>query len=123
MTITSGPRSRDAGAARRPSPTEPTTSNSSWIPRSSSRAERKTSLSSTSRIRIGPPTGGSLLGGEEERVVRLAALEHVELDLRVALSDPPEQPVEARGIGAEQQRQRLAPAREEPLDDDLGHLV
>src|SRR5207248_7473480 len=53
-------------------------------------------LSSTRTIRIGSGTGtGSrLLGGEQQRIVRLTARVHVELELRVVLLQPREHAVE-----------------------------
>src|SRR5581483_8529342 len=74
ISTTSAAASTAAAAAARPSATPPTTSRSSSMPSRSSSDERYTSLSSTSRMRMGAATvHGTLLGEEEERIVRLPA--------------------------------------------------
>src|SRR5437868_879750 len=98
-----------------PSPTDATTSTSERRPSSSSSASRNTWLSSTRTIRIGTDTRSRLLGGEEQRIVRLPARVHVELELRVVVMQPREHAVELRLVGAGQQRQDAARLGQEPL--------
>src|SRR3954466_14055616 len=92
-----------------PSPTDATTSSSARMPSRSSRASRKTWLSSTRRIRIGRPMAvRTLLGGEKQVVVGLAALLHLDLDVRVRCADPLEERLERPLRLAPQQRPEAA---------------
>ena len=71
--------------------TDATTRTSGVTSSRSSRASRKTSLSSTRTTSMGVVchTGsiGTLLDGKEERIVRLAALVHLDLDLGMRVGD------------------------------------
>src|SRR3954451_17710034 len=116
--MTSGRCSFAAATAARPSPTEATTSTSVRIPSRSSSASRKTSLSSTSTIR----TGGirsTLFRAEQKRVVRLSALVHLELELRMSHGEPLDDPVERRRLGAGEEGQERPRVRNQ-AGDDLG---
>src|SRR2546423_5713574 len=106
MTTTSGWCSLTAAAACFPSPTDATTSMSCCRPSSNSSASQNTLLSSTSRTRIGAAaTGGRLFRGEEERVVRLAALLDVHLEVGVVGVEALQERVEPRLVLACQQRE------------------
>src|SRR5215471_11648166 len=105
--MTSGRYSFAAATAAAPSPTEATISTSSLIPSRSSRASRKTSLSSTSTIR----TGGicsTLFRPEEKWVVRLPALVHFDLEPRMSRRQPFDEPVERRLLGTGEEGQERA---------------
>src|SRR5437764_1989260 len=123
--MTSGRCSFAAATAATPSPTEATISTSVLIPSRSSSASRKTSLSSTSTIR----TGGirsTLFRAEQKRVVRLPALVHLDLELRVRRPEPFHEAVEWRWLGAGQQRQERARLCDEVRDElggDVGEVV
>src|SRR5947208_14213517 len=123
--MTSGRCSFAAATAATPSPTEATISTSVLIPSRSSSASRKTSLSSTSTIR----TGGirsTLFRAEQKRVVRLPALVHLDLELRVRRPEPFHEAVEWRRLGAGQQRQERARVRKEARNElagDVGKIV
>src|SRR5439155_18800945 len=117
--MTSGRCSFAAATAATPSPTEATISTSVLIPSRSSSASRKTSLSSTSTIR----TGGirsTLFRAEQERVVRLPALVHLDLELRVRRSDSFDEAVERRRLGAGQQGQDPARLRDRSEERRVG---
>src|SRR5581483_3408810 len=122
MRTTSAERSRAAVTTSPPLPTAATTSTSGRSPSKSSRVPRKTSLSSTSTIRIGRGTRRSLFGREQQRIVRLPALLHVHLERRVSLREPLEQAVERRALGAGEEREQLPPRLEQALDDGRGHV-
>src|SRR5256885_10338536 len=98
MSTTSGRRSATIATALSPSGTEAATSISWRSSRRSSSASRKTSLSSTSRTRIGSAMGRTLLGRKEKRVVRLAALVDVDLEARVLLGELVEEAVQRRCV-------------------------
>src|SRR5436305_6455998 len=88
----------------------------------SSSASRKTLLSSTRTTRIGSLTRARLLGGQEQPVVRLAALVHVQLELRMSLAELGQHAVQRRRALAAQQRQdvsRLGQQAIEPPPHDL----
>src|SRR2546426_8627545 len=124
MSTTSGRYFSTAGTTSLPSPTAATTSTSARIPRSSSSASRKTWLSSTRRIRIGRPMAvRTLLGGQKQVVVRLAALLNVHLHIRVRLGDPAEQAVQRRLFLTHEQRQQLPRLAEEPPDNLVPDVV
>ena len=55
--------------------------------------------------------------------MRLSALLHVDLDGRMALSDPLEQAVERRPVLPDEERQELTRLVQERLDDGVGHVV
>src|SRR5215471_13982845 len=123
--MTSGRNSFAAETAAAPSPTEATISTSSLIPSRSSSASRKTSLSSTSTIRTGG-ISSTLFRTEQERVVRLPAVVHLDLEVGVRRPDPFDDAVERRRLGTGQERQEPARLREEPHHDverDLGEIV
>src|SRR5947208_3148498 len=125
MSTTSGRCSFAAATAAMPSPTEATTSRSLLMPSRSSRASRKTSLSSTSTIRTGG-IGPTLFRTEQKRVVRLAPLVHLDLELRMGRGDSLDEPVDGRWLGAGEEGQERARLREQAVHDaerDLGELV
>src|SRR5262249_39284345 len=115
MRTTSGRCSRMASTAAAPSATVATTSTSSRMPSISSRASRKTSLSSTSTTRTGLMPE-SLFRADEERIVRLPALVHLDLDLGVGGGDSLEEAVELGRLCARQEREERARLAEEMLD-------
>src|SRR5436190_359329 len=123
MTTTSGTCARTAGTASCPAPTAATISMSSRRSSRSSSASRKTWLSSTSRTRIGPATGQKLLRGEEQRIVRLPTMLHVELERRVSFLDPLHESHDVRLLVADQERQDVARLDEQPLRNRGRHLV
>src|SRR6266852_7922359 len=124
MSTTWGRYFSTAGTTSLPSPTAATTSTSARIPRSNSSASRKTWLSSTRRIRIGLPMAvRTLLGGQKQVVVRLAAVLNVHLDIRVRLGDPAEQAVERGLVPSHEQRQQLPRLAEKPPDDLVRDVV
>src|SRR5579864_3396997 len=112
-----------AGTAAAPSPTEATTSMSSRSENSSSSASRKTALSSTRRIRTGRDTGLRLLGGEKQRVVRLTAVLDVDVELRMLRCDALGERVERRRVPAGEEREQIAPFREQAVRDRGGHIL
>src|SRR5215469_13642262 len=116
MMTTSGRCSIAAETAAAPSATEATIWTSSRIPSRSSRASRKTSLSSTRTIRTGD-IYKTLFRAEEKRVVRLPALVHLDLELRVGRPEPLQQPVERRRLGAGEEREESARLLEEVHHD------
>src|SRR4051812_22656786 len=119
--MTSGRCSFAAATAATPSPTEATISTSVLIPSNSSSASRKTSLSSTSTIR----TGGirpTLFRAEQKGIVRLPALVHLDLELRMNRREPFDQTVERRRLGAGQKRQVPARLREQDGDHPECHV-
>src|SRR5215472_10017861 len=121
MSTTSGRCSFAAATAASPSPTEATISTSPLIPSSSSRASRKTSLSSTSTIR----TDGirpTLFRTEQKGIVRLPAVVHLDLELRVRGRDPCEQPVERLRLGTGEEGQEPARLLEQARDDGQGYV-
>src|SRR4051794_10735661 len=123
--MTSGRCSFAAATAATPSPTEATISTSVLIPSNSSSASRKTSLSSTSTIR----TGGirsTLFRAEQKRVVRLPAFVHFDLELGVRRSEPFDEAIERRRLGAGeegQERARLPDEARDELEGDVGKVV
>src|SRR5579864_7369095 len=124
MSTTSGSYLSQAATTSPPSPTDATTSTSARMPSSSSRASRKTWLSSTRRIRIGLPMAArSLLGPEKQGVVRLAALLNVDLDARMRCGDPREQWIEIGAVAPDEKRQELTRLGEQPRDDRVGDVV
>src|SRR5689334_9996149 len=92
-------------------------------PSSSSRASRKTWLSSTTRTRIGSLTRPRLLSREEERVVRLTALVDVQLELGVPLGEFVEQAVQRRRAFAAQEREHVARLRQQQLEQLADDVV
>src|SRR4051794_41221804 len=94
------------------------------MPSRSSRASRKTWLSSTRRIRIGRPMAvRTLLGREKQVVVGLAAVLHLDLDVRVRCADPLEQRLERRLVLADQQREEAARVAEQRVDHRARDLL
>src|SRR6478752_4126833 len=105
--MTSGRNSFAAETAAAPSPTEATISMSSLIPSRSSRASRKTSLSSTSTIR----TGGirpTLFRSEQKGIVRLAAFVDLHVELRMSRLESFDEAVERRRLGSCEEGQNRA---------------
>src|SRR5579871_1827088 len=90
------------------------------MPSISSSASRKTSLSSTSTTRTG--MRASLFRADEERVVRLAALVHLDLEAGMRGGDPVDETVEWRWLGAGEEREERARLRQEMLDHREGHV-
>src|SRR6476661_4996173 len=123
--MTSGRNSFAAETAAAPSPTEATISMSSLIPSRSSRASRKTSLSSTSTIR----TGGirpTLFRSEQKGIVRLAAFVDLDIELRMSRLEPFDEPVQRRRLGTGEEGQESTRLREQTGDDlerDFGEVV
>src|SRR4051794_15719198 len=123
--MTSGRCSFAAATAATPSPTEATISTSVLIPSNRSSASRKTSLSSTSTIR----TGGirsTLFRAQQKRVVWLPAFVHFDLELGMRRSEPFDEAVERRRLGAGQKRQERARFRQkaqDQLEGDVGKVV
>src|SRR5690348_9265812 len=94
------------------------------MPRSSSRASRKTWLSSTRTIRIGRPMPDRmLLRRQKQRVVRLSAALDVDLDVRMRRRDARQDAVERRFVLAEEQRQQAARLHQETLDDSVRDVL
>src|SRR5881394_1564163 len=85
--------------------------------RRSSSTSRKTWLSSTSRTRIGPATRRKLLRGEEERIVGLAPVLHIELEVRMPLLKPLHEARDVRFVVAGKQRQHVARLGQQALGD------
>src|SRR5690242_15986656 len=85
-------------------------------PSSSSSASRKTWLSSTRRTRIGSLTLSRLLSGDEERVVQLTALVHVQLERGVPLGELVDQAVQRRRALAAQEREYVAWLGQQPFE-------
>src|SRR5947209_5419602 len=97
---------------------------SSCRPSSSSSASEKTWLSSTSRTRIGTAaTARRLFRGEEQRVMRLAALLDLDLEVGMALAHLGQEHVELRLVLAREQGQHASRLGEQPLRDGGGDLV
>src|SRR3954469_13483043 len=122
----SGACSTAAATASVPEPTEDTTWMSVWSPSSSSSASRKTWLSSTRTILIGGGTTANLirlLRPDEERVMRLAALLHVDLDLWMIRPQPLEQQRQVGLLLAGQERHHAARLLEEPVEHRRRDLV
>src|SRR5262249_61632317 len=105
-----------AETAAAPSPTEATISTSSLIPSRSSSASRKTSLSSTSTIRT-DGIRSTLFRAEQERVVRLPALVHFDLEPGMSRGEPFDEPVERRRLGAGEESQEHPRLRDQVPDD------
>src|SRR3954447_8768607 len=123
--MTSGRCSFAAATAATPSPTEATISTSVLIPSNSSSASRKTSLSSTSTIRTGR-IRSTLFRAEQKRVVRLAAVVYLDLELRVRRLQPVDEAVGRRRLGAGRERQEPARLCDEPRDElegDSGEVL
>src|SRR3954470_6238216 len=94
------------------------------MPSRSSRASRKTWLSSTRRIRIGRPMAvRTLLGREKQVVVGLAALLHLDLDVRVRCADPLEERRERHVVLAGQEREQAPGIAEQHTDDGARDLL
>src|SRR5262245_59230079 len=123
ITTTSGRCSRTTSGAEDPSPAVATTEMSGWRPSRSSRASRKTWLSSTRTTRIGSGIRGRLFGRQEQRIVRLAAGLHIDLEVGMTLGQISEEPVEIGLIGPLEERQHSSRLGQEPLCDGAGDLV
>src|SRR5207237_2815585 len=111
------------GAAGPPSPTATTTSMSSRSENSSSSGSRKTALSSTRRIRTGPGTARRLLGGEKQRIVRLAAVLNVHVQIGMRGGDALDERVERRRVEAGEEREQVARLGQQVLRDCGGDVV
>src|SRR5207248_3236283 len=90
---------------------------------SSSSASRKTALSSTRRIRTGPGTARRLLGGEKQRIVRLAAVLNVHVQIGVRGGDALDECVERRRVEAGEEREQVARLGQQVLRDCGGDVV
>src|SRR5437660_421268 len=123
MSTTSGRCSRQAGTAAPPSPTAATTSMSSRSENSSSSASRKTALSSTRRIRTGAATARSLLGGEKQRIVRLPAVLHVDVQIGMRGGDALDECVERWRVEAGEEREQVARLGQQALRHGSGDVV
>src|SRR4051812_42962260 len=100
------------------------------MPKSSCSVSRKVSLSSTRTTRIGSLTEGSVretracsLGGEQQRVMRLAAGMDVELDPGVLGGELCEERLERRRLLAGQERHDTARLGEQALEHRVRDLV
>src|SRR5579871_1640806 len=132
MTTTSGCSSSQASIASAPPSNDPTTSTSSIRPSTSASVSRKRRLSSTRATRTAcirtslerrSTEGSASLGSEPERVVRLAAVVHVELELGIGLAEPGDELLEGLRVLAGEQREHVTRTLEHAFDDRPGDLV
>src|SRR3982751_2155131 len=136
MSTTSGRAAAQTSGASFPDDTAATTSMSDRSPSRKSSVSRKTWLSSTMTPRIGRvtsrslrdrtarvPGAGVLLGHEEQRIVRLPAVVHLELEPGVSLLDLCDEAGERRRLLARQEREDPSRLREHAFDDRARDLV
>src|SRR3954451_16284997 len=125
MSTTSGSYSRHASGASSPLATLPTTRTSGRSSNSRCSVSRKVWLSSTisTRIGSGADTAGRLLGAEQQVIVGLSALVHLELDVGVRRGDRRDERLQRLRVLAGEQRQDPARLGEETVDHHARDLV
>src|SRR5688572_20236918 len=125
MRTTSGLRRRQTSSALRPSPTAATTERSGTTPSRSSSDSRKISLSSTITTVMGSAATSrriiGLLRRKEKRIVGLAAVVHLDLELGVLLREEGDEVVHALGCLAGEDREHVRVRLQEPLDHVACH--
>src|SRR4029078_913868 len=106
-----------------PAATAATTRRSGVTPSMSSSASRKTSLSSTRTTSIGWPAMPFSIGpfdADKKGVVRLAALVHLDLDVRVGGADRLDGCVRLGGAVADEDGEDISARTEKPREDVAG---
>src|SRR5918996_2293423 len=125
MRTTSGFSRSVTSRALRPSPTAATTERSGTTPRRSSSDSRKISLSSTITTVMGSPATSEenigLLRRKQKRVVGLAAVVHLDLELGMLLAQERDEVVHAFGGLAREDGEHVGAGLEEALEHLARH--